>query len=231
MAGNEFKPEIYFHAAQEYMSELQALYDARQYRMLMYAAGVAVECMLRAYRCRIDPEFDARHDLYQLSKDARFAALFPSAAIEKYSAALADVTTRWSNNHRYRSDAAMRAFLKRAKLDRGIKGDSLKENARRISNAATANLAWSIRMEELIRRLYELLHAQFANSELTLEQVPGLQRVGGLLAWEGFEGLEQMDRQRHLWQVLRASLPPEDQLRITAILTMTPAELAVTREG
>jgi hypothetical protein len=43
---------------------------------------------------------------------------------------------RWSNKHRYRSEAALRAFLKRGGFDRRIRGDYLKENARIVVNAA-----------------------------------------------------------------------------------------------
>lgn len=53
-----------------------------------------------------------------------------------YDAALADVIVRWRNNHRFRSLAAVRRFLKGLKLDRGIRGDFVKENARQVSSSA-----------------------------------------------------------------------------------------------
>jgi len=49
-------------------------------------------------------------------------------------------------------------------------------------------------------------------------------KVGGFLIWDGFSGLEQIERQNRLWGVLRERLSRDDQLRITAILTATPAE-------
>lgn len=46
--------------------------------------------------------------------------------------------TRWKNNYRYVPEAKLRAEVKRLQLDRGIKGDVLKENARvALENART----------------------------------------------------------------------------------------------
>ena len=86
---------------------------------------------------RIDPAFSSRHNLYELWTESGIGAVVPMKYAGRYGTVLADVATRWSNSHRYRSENALRAFLKRGKLDRGIKGDFLKENARRIVNAAT----------------------------------------------------------------------------------------------
>jgi hypothetical protein len=47
------------------------------------------------------------------------------------------VVARWTNSHRFRSRAAFARWLKRVKLDRGIKGDFVKENCRRLLIAST----------------------------------------------------------------------------------------------
>ena len=132
----EFTAEVYRDAALERAGSLQPLYDEREYVLAIYVAGVAVESMFRAYRCQYDPEFSSRHDLYELAKESRFAERVPDALFAKYAADLGVVGARWSNAHRYRSEAALRRYIKRVKLDRGVKGDALKENARRIINAA-----------------------------------------------------------------------------------------------
>ncbi len=135
--GLEFTPAVYRIAAEERVRSLQSLYEQELYALTLYVAGVAVESMFRAYRTSRDPEFDARHDLFELQRAAGFFILFPVSKALPLMTALSDVAVRWSNNHRFRSDAAMRAFLRRARLNRGIVGDYLKENARRIIAPAT----------------------------------------------------------------------------------------------
>jgi hypothetical protein len=135
--GMEFTAQVYREVAEEHVSALPSLYNAGLYALSIYVSGLAVEAMFRAYRVRIDPQFDSRHDLYELEKASQFADIVPPSQRQLYAMAFAAVATRWSNNHRYRSDAAMRAYFRRNKLNRGIKGDFLKENARRIISGAT----------------------------------------------------------------------------------------------
>jgi acid stress-induced BolA-like protein IbaG/YrbA len=85
-------------------------------------------------------------------------------------------------------------------------------------------------MENFIRRLKALFESEFPGSEVELEAA-GSHRVGGLLVWDGFIGYEQLERQRRLRDVLKANLSPEEQLQVSAILTMTPEEIAAAREG
>lgn len=85
-------------------------------------------------------------------------------------------------------------------------------------------------MEELIERLSQLLQRQFPGSMPELEQVKPLQKVGGYLLWDGFEDLEQLDRQRKLSRVIREYLSPDDASRITTVFTLTPAEAEVMRQ-
>jgi hypothetical protein len=134
--GVEFTAKVYRKAAVERAGSLRRLYDNREYVLAIYVAGVAVECMFRAYRAKVDPEFSSRHDLSELARESQIADHVPNALAARYAADLAVVAWRWSNSHRYRSDAAVRKFLKRAGLDRGIKGDALKENAHRAVNSA-----------------------------------------------------------------------------------------------
>lgn len=84
-------------------------------------------------------------------------------------------------------------------------------------------------MEEFIRKITGLLARNFPGSEVQFEKASA-SRIGGLMTWAGFEGQEQAVRQRRLWQVIRASLPAHEQLRVSAILTMTPEEMTSARE-
>lgn len=128
--------EVYRKAAQEHAAAAFDLYRSERYVLAHYVAGLAVECMLRAYRCRITPEFEERHDLRLLAKAARFYDIIPAKHQERTIAALGVVFLQWENGHRFRSTAALRAFLVERRLYAGIKGDFVKENSRRIVNAA-----------------------------------------------------------------------------------------------
>jgi len=126
--------EIYRDAAEEHVSLAQELHDEGRCVMAHYGAGLAVECMLRAYQYRINPVFSGRHDLQALYRDAQFDTALSPDEKEKANAALTEIARRWSNSHRYRSEEALRLFLRRANL--GRKGKFVRESSRRIVNAA-----------------------------------------------------------------------------------------------
>jgi hypothetical protein len=113
-----------------------ALHRAAHYGAAIYFAGVAVECMLRAYRTRVDPEFDARHDLSQLLNASGLQNYVPEKRRAEVAAALGDVWSRWKNDYRYASDDRVLRDLRDRGLTLGIKGDPLKENSRRVYEKA-----------------------------------------------------------------------------------------------
>jgi len=131
-----WRGDVYRAAAEEHITSLGDLYKSRRYVLAHYVAGLAVECMLRAYRCRWDSTFHERHDLRELARQGRFLDVVPSQRASAIGAALGEVVTRWENQHRFRSGDALRDFLLGRAFDRRIKGDFVKESARRIINAA-----------------------------------------------------------------------------------------------
>jgi len=86
-------------------------------------------------------------------------------------------------------------------------------------------------MVKLIAKLRELLAGEFGDAEIRLEQAAPAQKVAGFLVWSGFVGMEQLKRQDRLWGVLKKGLSKNEQLQITAILTVTPEEWAVSKEA
>ena len=102
--------------------------------MAHYVAGLAVECLFRAYRYRIDPIFDARHNLQALYAASNFGAVVLRDQEAPVEAALAEVVRRWSSNHRFRSEQALKEYLRQANL--GHRGKFVRESSRRIVNAA-----------------------------------------------------------------------------------------------
>jgi hypothetical protein len=131
-----FSKDIYIEAAREHALLAQQLYNRRWFGAVHYWAGLAVECLLRGYRVRIDPVFDSRHDLRDLATLGKFFEVIPPTRQKWISACLSEVVRRWTNEHRFRSARAIRSWLKTQDANWKFKGDVLKESARRISNAA-----------------------------------------------------------------------------------------------
>jgi hypothetical protein len=86
-------------------------------------------------------------------------------------------------------------------------------------------------MEEFLNRLERLLQDRFEGAKVDFEPPEPEGRVHGFLIWGGFEGHEQLRRQRHLWRVLRKELSPDEQASIGALLTVTPSEILVMGKG
>ena len=86
-------------------------------------------------------------------------------------------------------------------------------------------------MEQTLEQVDVLLRRKFPNATTELEFSPDSSKVTGLLIWDGFEGEEQLERQKRLWKVIRAHLTPGQRQHVSAIFTVTPTELAVMREG
>ena len=134
--GQELDAEDYFAAAQDHAAALAATYKNQNYVLTVYVSGLAVECLFRAFRHRKGLPFTSEHKLARLAEEAEFSELVPEMDRAAYDADLAELVVRWRNDHRFRSIEALRRFLKGLKLDRGIRGNYVKENARLISSAA-----------------------------------------------------------------------------------------------
>ncbi len=85
-------------------------------------------------------------------------------------------------------------------------------------------------MEHLRQQLEVWLPEQFPQAEVVLDPARRGQKIGGILAWDGFQGLEPIACQNLLWRAIRARFNREDQLSISSIIMLTPAEYAVYRE-
>ena len=56
-------------------------------------------------------------------------------------------------------------------------------------------------------------------------------KLQGILAWDGFEGMAQLDRQELVRETLRSHLTDEQEHLTGLLLTVTPRELMVMREA
>lgn len=140
----KFTAEHYFRASLERIRQAHALYrQAESYSLTMYTAGVAVECMLRAFKLLRDPSFDEKHDLPRLFKASGMLNVdqiklrangLSNGEAENYArelqVSLNEVCLLWSNDFRYASEHRLRAHLKRhLELPKRANGDLLKGSA------------------------------------------------------------------------------------------------------
>jgi hypothetical protein len=76
-----FPPEHYFQTAAQRIRQAQHLYhEGASFALAIYVGGVAVECLLRAFKGRRDPTFDERHNLLRL-----FAAIIGVITSDSFS--------------------------------------------------------------------------------------------------------------------------------------------------
>jgi HEPN domain-containing protein len=160
------KPDHYFGASLERLRQAWTLYqEGNSYALAMYVAGVAVECMLRAFKMRKETTFDEKHDLERLFRASGMLKIDPEllkakglseeqaqAHFRGLQAAMVDVCRLWANDYRYASEARMRVHLKQRKLDRGVKGDCLKAKALSLLNASQQVISKGVYQWNLLKR-------------------------------------------------------------------------------
>jgi len=146
----DFPPEHYFQTATQRMRQAHHLYcEGSSFALAIYVGGVAVECLLRAFKGRRDPTFDEKHNLLRLfaasgilrvDRDKLKARSWTDSQIDGHLQTLqvaADQIFRlWANNYRFASEERLRVHLKRITGYQKIKGDYLKEQARQFLNSA-----------------------------------------------------------------------------------------------
>jgi hypothetical protein len=147
----EFPLEHYFQTAIQRIRQAQYLYDeGASFALAIYVGGVAVECLLRAFKGRRDPTFDEKHDLLRLfaasgmlhvDHDKLKAKGWSEARIEDHWRTLQlagnEVFRLWANNYRFASEVRLRSHLKQITgYQKRIKGDYLKELARKFLASA-----------------------------------------------------------------------------------------------
>jgi hypothetical protein len=145
-----FTAEEYFRAANERMRQAEKIHHSREgYALAMYCSGLAVECMLRAFRWQEDASFEGRHNLADLFKASHLLRIHGDRARAKgiseedvqrtaaeLRAAVTEVQILWRNNLRFASEASLRAHLNRIDRFKGIRGDALKKNSLDLLNWA-----------------------------------------------------------------------------------------------
>ena len=79
-------------------------------------------------------------------------------------------------------------------------------------------------VELLKEALVEELGAVGIDAEVELESVPTTRLYRVLVLAPKFKALKHTERQNLVWRITERALSPEEQMRISMILTMTPDE-------
>jgi len=129
--------EDYLEAARFRIADSHHLYLGERYSFALYAAGLAIESMVRAYRVLETSTFDERHDLKLSLEESKIKRFLRPSEFAEITGLILFVFRRWKNDLRFASDNRLRRRLKKLQLDRGIRGDFLKQNCRMSLEAAT----------------------------------------------------------------------------------------------
>jgi HEPN domain-containing protein len=146
----KFTGEEYYRAGIERMRQARAVHaSGTSYALAMYASGLAVECMLRAFRWTKDRSFEGRHDLEDLLKSSELLSINEKRSRDKeisedekrqsslaLRASMSEVIALWHNNLRFAPETSLRAYLRAKGRLHGVKGNALKKNSTDLLNAA-----------------------------------------------------------------------------------------------
>lgn len=146
----QFRDRDYYRASLDRMRQAQALVRHDDcFALSMYCSGLAVECLLRAFRWKEDSSFEGRHDLDVLLKASGILRVNEDYMRRRgknddeilrssldLRAAMNVIVVVWHNNLRFASETRLKAHLTALKRVQGIKGDPLKKNASDLIEAA-----------------------------------------------------------------------------------------------
>lgn len=85
---------------------------------------------------RAQNEFDARHDLRELAKEARFFDTIPEKQEADFSEKFSLLNLRWRSSHRYYSERQFLDYMTSITAEFNVKGERWKNLARTALNLA-----------------------------------------------------------------------------------------------
>ena len=146
----QIRDRDYYRASQERLRQAIRLSTQEgAYALSIYCSGLAVECLLRAFRWREDRTFSGRHDLDELLKASGVLRVNDDymrrkgknddeilAASRDFRAAMNEIVVLWHNSMRFASEDRLHAHLRALGRVQGIRGDPLRQNALAMLNAA-----------------------------------------------------------------------------------------------
>jgi hypothetical protein len=95
------RAEAYRDAARERALDAIALLEAGRHGAAIWVAGVAVECIFRAYCRRRTSRLDTGHDLKALYRQSRFSDRIAPRHLERITVAVGEIAGCWRHRFRY----------------------------------------------------------------------------------------------------------------------------------
>lgn len=105
------RAEAYRDAAAERSQDAVELFLAGRCGAAIWVAGVALECLFRAYHRRRSEQLDTGHDLKSLYKASRFADRVSPRHVERMGSSIGLVAASWKNRYRYDPEDAVRRSI------------------------------------------------------------------------------------------------------------------------
>ena len=102
----------YGRGAMERIEDARILKNSRRYALSMYAAGTAVEGMLRSLHWLKSKEFDEKHDLKRIAvRIGNLGLLRSGGRDDDFVSKVQGVARRWSNTLRFADQEQLERFL------------------------------------------------------------------------------------------------------------------------
>jgi hypothetical protein len=114
-------PDEYRLAATEALLAADAAHESQRFVASHYLSGVSVECILRAYRGRVNATFDGRHYLPRLAEEGKFFRIVTRKYKSRFTIQFNDLVRRWHNDHRYYPPRKLEEHLVRLQVAAGTR--------------------------------------------------------------------------------------------------------------
>jgi hypothetical protein len=234
-----FTADHYYRTALERMSQAHRLYreGAGSYALAMYAAGVAVESLMRAFLLRRGKaEFESRHNVLLLAKESGILDvdrdLLKSKGLTEEQidghvralwASVNDVFILWRNAYRFASEDRLRAHLSEDEIVRERAGRSAQgERPPAAHRSPALYRQGGAAMAAALRKLRRILEEQFPPPDkVDLRDEDG---IIGVVTSRRFRRLDTMRRQDLIHDILATHLSPPERRRVVLIVAVTPEE-------
>lgn len=105
-----FRPQNRIDAALVRMETSDLLLEKKRFSASIYFAGVAVECVLRAFIERDSKFFDEKHDLKKMSENSSIVPFFQDC--DNMDDCFDRVIQYWDNKYRYTDDVKLMTFYR-----------------------------------------------------------------------------------------------------------------------
>ena len=85
-------------------------------------------------------------------------------------------------------------------------------------------------METMMNRVDQAIKRRFSGATTELDPFDPPSRIGGLIVWKGFVGVDMELRVKKVYDAIKEELKPADVKRIAILIPLTPEEMSIRRQ-